>query len=459
MYGGTRSGEMAGIPGLIQLIPEKERKHIEFITRTLKEAGEECYLVGGSVRDLVMGIIPAEYDLTTSAHPEKVKKCFKKVIETGIQHGTVTVLLDRIGYEVTTFRTEQGYSDGRRPDQVTFGASLSEDLERRDFTMNALALDVLEGKIIDEHGGRDDIQAKIIRTIGDPISRFSEDGLRPIRGIRFASTLGFRLEVKTEQAFLPTRNITEKIAVERFQVELFKILKSPSPHVGMDYLLKYEYLPIFLKSAVNHTPNTEILPLMKVFRENHFYDLDSLPWFFFLLIWMENLPKFSKINPIRELKNSSSIEKESLFFREVWNVLESFLSESEESISDFRIRKDLLSPMKDFTNKNPSIKERKENLLYEIVLEFTEFLSRRKLLPSNPKPKNNLVERIKTLYKQDIPLILSELSIDGNWIKKNFPEWKGAEIGKRLSETLQAIWKEELLNDPSSIEEYWRDRN
>lgn len=328
MYGGTRSGEMAGIPGLIQLIPEKERKHIEFITRTLKEAGEECYLVGGSVRDLVMGIIPAEYDLTTSAHPEKVKKCFKKVIETGIQHGTVTVLLDRIGYEVTTFRTEQGYSDGRRPDQVTFGASLSEDLERRDFTMNALALDVLEGKIIDEHGGRDDIQAKIIRTIGDPISRFSEDGLRPIRGIRFASTLGFRLEVKTEQAFLPTRNITEKIAVERFQVELFKILKSPSPHVGMDYLLKYEYLPIFLKSAVNHTPNTEILPLMKVFRENHFYDLDSLPWFFFLLIWMENLPKFSKINPIRELKNSSSIEKESLFFREVWNVLESFLSYS-----------------------------------------------------------------------------------------------------------------------------------
>ena len=206
----------------IILIPPKNLEDLQFISRTLNEAGYKCYLVGGSVRDLAIGKVPYEYDLTTSAKPEDVKKIFRKVVDTGIKHGTVTVIVNGEGYEVTTFRLDIGYSDGRRPDAIIYGETLSDDLKRRDFTMNALALDLLTEEFVDEHNGLEDIQNKIIRTIGIPEERFTEDGLRPIRALRFISTLGFSIEEATYRAIYKTRSITAKISVERFHDELNK---------------------------------------------------------------------------------------------------------------------------------------------------------------------------------------------------------------------------------------------
>lgn len=142
------------------LVPQNYLNHLLQIDSALKGAGFECYLVGGSVRDLVMGKIPKEYDLTTNAEPKQVKRLFRTVIDTGIEHGTVTVVLDKINYEITTYRIDKDYTDGRRPDHVEFGTTLSEDLKRRDFTMNALAFDIKSGLLVDEHLGIRDIEQK-----------------------------------------------------------------------------------------------------------------------------------------------------------------------------------------------------------------------------------------------------------------------------------------------------------
>ncbi|MCC5815472.1 MAG: poly-A polymerase [Leptospira sp.] len=439
---------MARSPGIIQNIPAEEKKRLEFITKTLKDSGEECFLVGGSVRDLYMGKIPKEYDLTTSADPLKVKKLFKRVIETGIQHGTVTVMLDRVGYEVTTYRSEQGYSDGRRPDQVVFGVSLSEDLKRRDFTMNALALDILEMEIIDEHGGTSDIENKIIRTIGDPIERFSEDGLRPIRGIRFASSLGFQIDKETEAAFSPTRHITEKIAVERFQVELNKILKSKDPSIGINYLIRYNYFPIFLSTKVKSKPRLELLPLFQEFIENNFWNYENLAWFFFLLIWMEDFSLTEKNNPLRNLKLSLQTEKESIFFLDQWNRWEE-LFVSNETPNAYNLRRNFLSPMRDFANKNPTMEDKELLFLMQQLLAYLT-----QLYPNSILSKSGILNSLQEYYTDGIPLVLSELTINGNWLKENFPTIQGKEIGQFLNQTLDLIWQDTLKNNPQDILTY-----
>ena len=219
--------------------------------RTMKNAGFECYLVGGCVRDLLLGRSVKDLDLTSNAHPEQSRKLFKKTIPTGIEHGTITVRLFGQSLELTTYRTEGTYSDGRRPDQVAFGQSLSEDLCRRDFTVNALAYDPISGDLIDEHGGLQDLEDGLIRTIGAPRDRFYEDGLRPIRACRFLSTLGFSLEAVTEKAISEpdVQDRTALVAIERFTDELRKGFKSPDPSLMLEKLRTSGLLRIFLNRA------------------------------------------------------------------------------------------------------------------------------------------------------------------------------------------------------------------
>ena len=162
-----------------------------------ESAGFECYPVGGCVRDLLSGKNPADYDFAVSSPPELTCKLFRRVIPTGIKHGTVTVLFEGFSFEATTFRTENGYSDSRRPDSVSFTGSLAEDLKRRDFTVNALALDLKNQKIIDLFDGCGDLKRKLIRCIGSPQERFEEDALRLLRAVRFASCLGFEIDHPT----------------------------------------------------------------------------------------------------------------------------------------------------------------------------------------------------------------------------------------------------------------------
>lgn len=206
-------------------------KDVEYIINTLQRAGYEAYAVGGCVRDTILNREPDDWDITTSAKPMEIKRLFPVTIDTGIQHGTVTVLKNHVGYEVTTYRIDGEYADNRHPKEVIFTANLKEDLLRRDFTINAMAYNHEEG-IIDEYGGLDDIRDGIIRCVGNPYDRFSEDALRIMRAVRFSAQLGYRIEEETSKAIIKLSPNLASISAERINTELTKLLLSPNP----DYL-------------------------------------------------------------------------------------------------------------------------------------------------------------------------------------------------------------------------------
>lgn len=205
-------------------IPEPARKIID----RLNEHGYEAYVVGGCVRDMILKREPGDWDITTSARPEQVKALFTRTLDTGIQHGTVTIMVGKEGYEVTTFRVDGDYTDGRHPDTVTFTPSLEEDLKRRDFTINAMAYNHNTG-LVDIFGGREDIERKVIRCVGNPTERFTEDALRILRAIRFSAQLGFEIEDATRQAITEIAPNLVHVSKERIQVELTKLLLSDRP--------------------------------------------------------------------------------------------------------------------------------------------------------------------------------------------------------------------------------------
>ena len=195
------------------------------ILQTLAAAGHEAYLGGGCVRDLLRGVPPHDWDICTSALPEETERCFadRRVIETGLKHGTVTVVEEGEPYEITTYRTEGPYSDSRRPDFVRFVPNLEEDLARRDFTMNAIAMD-LQGNLRDPYGSADDIKSRLIRCVGEPDQRFQEDGLRVMRALRFAAVFGYEIEERTARAVHENRAMLDRVAAERINTELCKLL-------------------------------------------------------------------------------------------------------------------------------------------------------------------------------------------------------------------------------------------
>lgn len=208
-------------------LPEK----VEYILHTLEAAGYEAYAVGGCVRDSLLGREPDDWDITTSATPQQVKKAFPRTIDTGIQHGTVTVMIGKEGFEVTTYRIDGEYEDSRHPKEVIFTANLIEDLKRRDFTINAFAYNDRSG-IVDAFDGMTDLKNGIIRCVGEARERFREDALRMMRAVRFSAQLGYSIEEKTREAIIELAPSLQNISAERIQVELVKLLQSPHP----DYL-------------------------------------------------------------------------------------------------------------------------------------------------------------------------------------------------------------------------------
>jgi tRNA nucleotidyltransferase (CCA-adding enzyme) len=205
-------------------IPEK----VQYIIDTLVDHGFEAYAVGGCVRDMILGKNPEDWDITTSAKPFEVKKVFKRTVDTGIEHGTVTVLLDKDHYEVTTYRLDGIYEDNRRPKEVSFTSSLEEDLKRRDFTINAMAYNPQLG-IVDLFGGVKDLKNRLIRCVGNPMERFDEDALRILRAVRFSAQLDFQIEEATKLAIKEKAGLLKNISAERIRMELTKLLVSDNP--------------------------------------------------------------------------------------------------------------------------------------------------------------------------------------------------------------------------------------
>ena len=229
-------------------IPDELQKMNHFF----ENAGFDAYLVGGAVRDTLREMTAStlstttDWDIATNARSEDVMKLFKKVIPTGIEHGTVTVHFMGHHIEVTTFRSEAEYDDARHPSAVNFNVSLGEDLSRRDFTMNAIAADLKTGRIIDPFDGQGDIKKKLIRTVGDPLERFSEDALRPIRAIRFSSQLGYHIEENTYEAIKKVRDTIPRISIERFRDEFERMLMTDKPSIALRLMEDTGILELFI---------------------------------------------------------------------------------------------------------------------------------------------------------------------------------------------------------------------
>lgn len=238
-------------------IPEK----VEFILNILLNNGFEAYAVGGCVRDVLLGRKPMDWDITTSAKPEQVKQLFRRTVDTGIQHGTVTVMLDKEGFEVTTYRIDGEYEDSRHPKSVEFTTNLVEDLKRRDFTINAMAYNHVTG-LVDEFGGIEDLKRKRVVCVGIPEERFTEDALRMLRAVRFSGQLGFEIEEQTKNAIKALASTIQNISAERVRVELDKLFCAQFPdrflvavETGLtDYIMpEYNLMLATEQNNPNHT--------------------------------------------------------------------------------------------------------------------------------------------------------------------------------------------------------------
>lgn len=378
------------------------------ILEKLEAAGFEAYFVGGSVRDLLLKRNIHDIDIATSAYPEEVKSLFSKTIDTGIQHGTVTVLYHGIGYEITTFRTESGYQDFRRPDHVTFVKNLSEDLKRRDFTINALAMDS-QGQIIDLFDGLGDLQKHIIKAVGNPLERFHEDALRMMRAVRFMSQLNFSLESYTEKAIKESHQLLSKVSVERVRDEFVKMGLGPNSREAFRIFLKTdlnEAIPNFSqkKNLLSIYPNLKFNPTLET----------SLWGVIIILLKIQN-NQISKF--MHDWKNSNAMTNK------VEKIVSLFDLISERSPTDFELF------------------EAGEDILLNTI-DVAHILGQ----PINSKA---LVDRYLALPIKS----LSELAVDGRFlINEGFKP--GPKLGEVLSEIKHKVIDGKLENSEKAIRAY-----
>ncbi|QNQ82357.1 CCA tRNA nucleotidyltransferase [Lactobacillus sp. PV037] len=378
------------------------------VLKEIISAGYEAYFVGGSVRDLLLDRHIHDVDIATSAYPEEIKRIFQHTIDTGIQHGTVTVRYDHESYEVTTFRTESGYQDFRRPDHVSFVQNLSEDLKRRDFTINALAMDI-EGNIIDHFNGLEDLKKKVIRAVGVAENRFHEDALRMMRAVRFMGQLKFSLEEKTKQAIKDNHELLSKIAVERVREEFVKMGTSPGSQEAFELFLEtelYQEVPFFagkrdalaIFPKLNFSPSTE---------ENLWTTMIVL-----LKLNTKDVPKF-----MRAWKNSNAM------IHQVTKIIEFFDLISDTTPSNYELFKSDL-----------------KTILATIDLAH---------ILGQPINGSALYDRYEALPVKSA----KELAIDGKFLlKSGIPA--GPKIGELLDTITEAVVEGKIANNEEEISAY-----
>lgn len=381
------------------------------VLRTLEDAGFEAYFVGGSVRDVLLHRHVHDVDITTSAYPEEVKELFDKSIDTGIKHGTVTVLYGGESYEITTFRTESGYQDFRRPDHVTFVQNLDEDLKRRDFTINALAMD-MHGDIVDLFNGIEDLKNHIIRAVGNPEKRFHEDALRMMRAVRFMSQLEFKLEEKTEQAIKDNHELLKKISVERIREEFVKMGLGPFSRQAFQIFLDTqlsEDVPDFAgkKNLLQVYPQLKFSPTMET----------SLWAVIIILLKVsnENIGKF-----MRDWKNSNAMTEK------VEQIIKMF---------------DLIA---DHVPTDYELFEAGEDIIINTI-DVADILGQ-------PVSSEALVDRYLALPIKTP----SELAVDGRFLIKRGMR-PGAQLGRTLNQIRKKVVAGEIENSEEAIEQYLDD--
>lgn len=376
-------------------IPSK----IEYVIDTLCENGFEAYIVGGCVRDMLMGKEPNDFDVTTSAEPNEVQAIFPKTVPTGIKHGTVTVIADKTPIEVTTFRTEGSYTDHRRPDSVVFVKNLKDDLARRDFTVNAMAYNKNSG-VVDYFGGKQDLNIGILRTVGNPLERFNEDALRILRLFRFASVLDFEIESKTLVAALKLLPELETVSRERIYTELSKAVTGKNVNV-LSLLIENEGLK-FLK--ISKLPDFEAIK-----RCNSF----NTAFFTFLYLSSEDAE-----STLGMLKPSNALK---LYFSDMCSLLSLPLPETSIEI------KRLLSKF------SPTVLEDYFKIYAAIHNENT----------------NSASQLLSEIITNNEPYLISHLAIDGGILKKS--GFSGREIGEKLDFLLKRVIENPELNTEKEL--------
>ncbi|MBR1405111.1 MAG: CCA tRNA nucleotidyltransferase [Treponema sp.] len=448
-------------------IPDELKK----LNDIFEENGFEAYLVGGAVRDVLLGKKASDWDITTNAKPQDIMRMFHRVIPTGIAHGTVTIHFMGKEIEATTFRSESGYSDGRHPDSVTFDATLEDDLSRRDFTMNAIAASLKDGKLIDPFNGQKDIKAKIIRTVGSPVERFLEDGLRPIRALRFSSQLNFEIERETYEAIKQTevQQKIQSISLERFRDEFEKILHSEEPSVALHRMEETGMLRIFIPelAACRNCVQADIRSF-HVFDvlDHNLYACDGAPRDN-LIVRLSALfhdvgkPEAKTIEKCEHPAGSGQFVDIIHFYRHeaysakivrplltrlkfpnaivdsVAHLVENHMFHFEEHWTDAAIRRFIVKVQSEYLND-----------LFELRLADMYGKYRRKPEPSSDGVQKlvMLKKRIEEIQAQKTALSLKDLAVNGNDLIK-----AGIQPGKRLGAILNELFQC-VLDDPEMNE-------
>ena len=382
------------------------------IIKRLNEASYEAYFVGGCVRDMLMGKEPLDWDITTSAQPSEIKAIFKKTVDTGIKHGTVTVLTSGASYEVTTYRLDGKYADYRHPDEVIFAADLKEDIKRRDFTVNAIAYHPNEG-YIDFFGGKDDIKAGIIRGVGDPDERFSEDALRMLRAIRFAAQLGFSIEDNTFSALCKNTGLISHVSMERIRDEFIKTFTA-------EHVEKAGY---FARCKIlDHA-----LPFMAGYLR-------------------ENLERFTAF--VKNLKKHERVSAN------VLSLLFAYCRDSREVISHLKAMKTDNATIRSVTAISQEIRRKIPKASFDIKSTIVRtgtanFFSLLVCKEACGEDVDDIKVIAEAIIKRCEPLFIKDMRINGNILKERF-NISGVKVG----EALHALHAEVLKDPLNNTEEY-----
>lgn len=403
--------------------------NVKIILDMLNEHGFLSYIVGGCVRDSLLGIKPKDWDITTNASPDEIESIFTHTIPTGKQYGTITVVLPGLDestdecYEVTTFRADGNYSDGRRPDIVTFGTSLKEDIMRRDFTINALAYNEYVG-IVDYVDGIKDLENGVLRTVGKPEERFNEDALRLLRALRFKCKYNLTFDSNTQKAMFDgiiNKHLLKNVSKERINSELIQIVKNIE-NISVDTL---EIIRRILCIELN---NISLLSIIQFFKDFGVYDVETR--FAFLLeekslvdleIWLRDL-KFSN-NMIKSILNILNINKYVIKVKEQAN-------ENKECINPRYIIKHLIN---------------------KYGIEFVKLSL--PLIEYYNTPNTEFVEAYNDIMNSSEPLFLSELVIDGNYIINKYNIY-GSEVGYILNKCMEKVLLEPNFNTLEKLNKY-----
>ncbi|OHD64617.1 MAG: hypothetical protein A2176_08910 [Spirochaetes bacterium RBG_13_51_14] len=422
------------------------------IIKRFRDRGYECYLIGGSVRDLILGNEIYDYDFATDALPEHIRRLFRKTIPTGIKHGTVSVLVDDHQFEITTYRSDGVYLDGRHPASVSYSAELRVDVERRDFTINGLAYDPLSGDVMDYVGGLRDIEDKIIRTIGDPVLRFMEDGLRPVRACRFAAKLNFAIDEDTFRAIPNTLDIVRKVSKERVRDELIKILESKKPSVGIEYLRTSGLLELFLPELAEcHAISQNKYHIYDIYYHS-IYSCDAAPKEDPMIRLAALLHDIGKV-PTKQPGDDGdyTFYNHEVIGAKIAKKIMKRLKFSNEQIDAVNIL--ILNHMFHYTDEWTDGAVRRfirkvglENIdnLFTLRMADRKGNGARKGLPA---PIEHLKKRIERVIEQENAFSVRDLNINGYIIMDEFGLKQGPLIGKILNELLELVLDNPVLNE------------